>query len=587
MEQLRLGDVLDRRYKIESLIGTGGMGSVYRARRTRLGDIVAIKIIRGRSGNARTLQKQFMDEARMCAGLHHPCIVSVLDYGVETGVGPFLVMEYLNGPSLKQQIADLGAFDVADVCRIASRIASALDLAHEQGIVHRDLKPGNVMTHHYTAGEVAYKVIDFGIGALAGHKTTRSRMDDGSWTLVTLAYASPEQLSGQPASGRSDVYSLGITVYELLTGRRPFTASDSGSLMTKHLRELPDPPTLYRPGIPSWAEAAVLKALAKDPQARWETASAFAQALSGAIDTRPVSAILSTSRLADGYQVGELIGRGRLGSYIHKGTHRATGHEVAIRVIRRGQDAHWEAARTRFMREARMAPVNDPSILRVRDYGEEKNLVYVVTDFVPGSSLRDVLDREGPFDWNDGRPLLLDLISATRALHTHGLLAFGLTPSIIRVTASGGRERLVISSAGVTEIHEVLTRAGAKPTVDVDSIDGDAYYLAPELLIGDKPDGRTDIFMIGVVGYELFTGKRPFSAKTLPQLIEAALSGKVADPRKHAPSLPDDAALCLLRCLTPRPDKRYSDVIELETAWRAVSADSKPQRPRPHRPTAT
>ena len=571
MQQLRPGDVLDRRYKVESLIGVGGMGQVYRARRTRLGDIVAIKIIHPRSGDTPALRKRFMEnEARMCAMLHHPYIVSVLDFGVETGIGPYLVMEYLNGSSLKQQLDDRGAFDVPDVCRIASQIASALDLAHSQGIVHRDLKPGNVMTHHYTAGEAVYKVIDFGIGGLQARKTTRTRVDDGGWTLVTLAYASPEQLSGEPTSAQSDIYSFGVVVYELLTGRRPFAASDSGSLITKHLRALPDPPTRYRPDIPSWADAAVLKALAKDPRSRWETASAFAQALSGAAEARPAVVSVSASRLADGYEVGELIGRGRLGSHIHKGTHRATGHRVAIRIIRRGQDANWEAARTRFVHEARMAPVNHPSILRVRDYGEEKDLVYVVTDFVPGSSLREVMDRKGAFNWNDGRTLLLDLISATRALHTQGLLAFGLTPSIIRIATGDERERLVISSAGVSEIHEMLTRAGARPVREQDLLSCDAFYLAPELLIGEKPDGRTDIFMIGAIGYELFTGRPPFAATTMPDLVTAALSGEVGDPREHAPSLPTEAALCLLRFLVHRPDKRFSDVIELENAWRAT-----------------
>jgi serine/threonine-protein kinase len=216
-----------------------------------------------------------------------------------------------------------------------------------------------------------------------------------------------------------------------------------------------------------------------------------------------------------------------------------------------------------------MAPVNHPAILRVRDYGEEKDLVYVVTDFVPGSSLRQVIDRKGPFSWSDGRTLMLDLISAARTLHAHGLLAFGLTPSIIRLTEAE-RQRLVISSAGVTEIHEVLTRAGADPVSDRDSIDCDAFYLAPELLIGEKPDGRTDIFMIGAIGYELFTGKPPYAATTMPELITAALSADIDDPRQHAPSLPVEAALCVLRCLAPRPDKRFFDAIELEHAWQTI-----------------
>jgi serine/threonine-protein kinase len=226
------------------------------------------------------------------------------------------------------------------------------------------------------------------------------------------------------------------------------------------------------------------------------------------------------------------------------------------------------------MREARMAPLNHPSILRVRDYGEEKDLVYLVTDLLPGYSLREVLDNEGPFDWTDGRPMLMDLISAVRALHLHGLLAFGLTPSIIRLTADEGRDRLVISSSGVTEIREVLRPEGSQRPAGRGSIDNDAFYLAPELLVSEKPDGRTDIFTIGVIGYELFTGKRPFTARTLPQLVATALSGKVADPRKYAPTLPTEAALCLLRCLMPRPDKRFSDVIELESAWQGT-----PSRP--------
>jgi serine/threonine-protein kinase len=538
------------------------MGKVYRAHRTRLGDVVAIKFITRDAGDLRALEKRFMHEARMCAVLRHPHIVSVLDFGIETGIGPYLVMEYLNGPSLKQQLHERGAFDLPEVCRIASQVGSALDLAHSQDIVHSDLKPGNVMTHRYTAGEVVYKIIDFGIGALR----SRQPEDDGS-TLVTVEYGSPEQLRGEEVSGRSDIYSFGVTVYELLTGRRPFSASDSRSLIAKHLRELPGPPRRHRPEIPPSVEAAVLKALAKDPQARWDTASSFAQALSGGAATRLVIVKESTSRLADGYEVGEVIGRGRLGSYIHRGTHRATGHEVAIRVIRRAQDREWEAARTRFMREARMAPVNHPSILRVRDYGEEHDLVYVVTDFVPGSSLREILGHQGAFAWREGRALLSDLISATRALHTHGLLAFGLTPSIIRLAISGDSTRLVISSAGVSELHEVLTRARAKPRSGKNPIDTDAYYLAPELLFGEKPDGRTDIFMIGVIGYELLTGRRPFKATTLEQLVTTELSAKVIDPRTHAPLLPAEAALCLLRCLAPRPDKRFSDVIELETAW--------------------
>jgi serine/threonine protein kinase len=572
MRQLRTGDVLDRRYRIEGFIGDGGMGEVYRARRTRLGDIVAIKIIRPRGGSHESLRKRFMAEARMCAMLRHPYIVSVLDFGIETGVGPYLVMEHLNGSSLRQQLEDHGPFAAADVWRIASQIASALDLAHSHGIVHRDLKPANVMTHRYTAGEVVYKVIDFGIGGLQASDTDTTRLEDGDGVLVTPAYASPEQLSGLSVDARSDIYSFGVTVYELLTGCRPFVESESGSLITKHLSAVPAPPSRLRQDVPPAVEAAVLKALEKDPESRWETASDFAQALSGVTTGRPAVIPVSVTRLVDEYELHDLIGHGRLGSQIYEATHRATGHTVAIRIMRRGHQPAWDAARARFMREARMTPVNHPSVLRVRDYGEEADLVYVVTDFVAGPSLREELDREGPFHWSRGRGLLLDLISATRAVHAQGLLALGVTPSIIRIDVSGQRERVVVSLAGVAGVDEMFSRADAQPGGGSEPIAGDAFYLAPELLIGEKPDGRSDLFMIGAIGYELFTGTRPFSATTIAQLVAAAFSGEIVDPRSHAPSLPDEAAVCLLRCLARRPDQRFSDIMELESVWLATPA---------------
>ena len=546
------------------------MGEVYRAQRTRLGDVVAVKIIYSRTGEEAKLREQFLAEAQLCAMLHHPHIVSVLDFSVESSIGPYLVMEFLNGLSLKQQLETDGPLEFSHVCRILTEVAAALDLAHSQGVVHRDLKPGNVMTHRYRTGEVVYKVIDFGIGALQDAKasadlaSTPSGRDDR--VLLTLAYASPEQLNGEDATPRSDIYSLGVTVFELLTGQRPLVGSAAESLVEAPLRDR-EPSTRSGGAIAPAARAAILKALANDPQARWKSASDFARAVGGALPSA-IEVTPSSSRLRDSYDLGARIGRGRLGSSIYEATHRATGHAVAVRVLRRDETDQWEAARTRFLREARMTPVSHPSILRVRDFGEEQDQVYVVTDFVPGASLREELDKTRAFSWDRGRPLLADLISATRALHSRGLLAFGLTPSIIRLTTDGDRERLVMSLAGVSDIREVL--APDETTRKRGSLNEDAFYLAPELLIGDKPDGRTDIYMIGVIGYAMFAGKRPFTARTLEQLVTTTLSGDLVDPRKFSQSLPVHAALCLVRCVARRPDKRFADVIELETAWGAV-----------------
>jgi serine/threonine-protein kinase len=182
--------------------------------------------------------------------------------------------------------------------------------------------------------------------------------------------------------------------------------------------------------------------------------------------------------------------------------------------------------------------------------------------------LREVLDRDGPFAWDRGQRLMLDLISATRALHTRGLLAFGLTPSIIRVANDDAGERLVISLAGVLDADELL-QTDQHGALEMRT---EMLYLPPELLVGETPDGRTDIFTVGAIGYELFTGHRPFAATTLPQLVIDAFSGEIPDPRSHAPSMPEAAAMCLLRSLAWRPDKRFADIVELEGAFRASSS---------------
>jgi serine/threonine-protein kinase len=569
--QLQAGEVLDKRYEIEDHIAAGGMGEVYRARRIRLGDLVAIKVIRAKAGNEERHAERFMAEARMCAALHHPHIVSVLDFAVEPNIGPYLVMEYLNGRSLSQTLREKGPLPIEDVYGIAVQVAAALEVAHAHGIVHRDLKPGNVMAHHYTAGEIVHKVIDFGIGNLQREELTIQN-EGGERIAATLGYASPEQLTGRATDQRSDVYSFGATIYELLTGHRPFTHGRPAALIIDQLFAPPAPPSRFRRDIQPWADAAILKALEKKPEARWATASDFVAALCGAAPVSSVIASPARPRFLDRYQLGALIASGRLGSEIYQATDRATNSPVAIRVIRRGQHSDWSAVRARFMREARTTPVKHPSILQVRDYGEEPDAIYVVTDLIQGRSLREVIDRDAPLSWPRGFLLVHDLIGGIRALHSHGVLAFGLTPAIIRVAPEAERERLVISAAGVAEIQEVLAPADGRSArgLELGGIEG--HYLAPELLIEEKPDGRTDIYTIGAIGYEVFTGRRPFSATTLPQLVAAAFTAEIVDPRAYAPSLPEEAAHCLLKCLARRPDERFFDATELERVWVGIGS---------------
>jgi serine/threonine-protein kinase len=329
-----------------------------------------------------------------------------------------------------------------------------------------------------------------------------------------------------------------------------------------------------RADLPPWADDAVIKALEKQPASRWETASDFAAALCRAAPARIQVGSPSRSGLLDRYTLGNLIATGRIGSQVYEAIDRQTNQPVAVRLMRRGHHPDWTAARARFLREATTTRIDHSSILRVRDYGDESDAVYVVTDLVHGRSLRDVIDREAPLGWPRGFLLIQELIGAVRALHDHGVLAFGLSPSIIRVRDAGEGGRLVISTAGVAEIQDVLAPADGRRRsgLTLGSVDG--HYLAPELLIDERPDGRTDLYAIGAIGYEIVTGRRPYSAVTIPQLVAAAFTATIPDPGTYAPDLPEAAGRCLLKCLARRPDERFTNARELEKEWAGFGPQS-------------
>ncbi|MGH9313410.1 MAG: serine/threonine-protein kinase, partial [Vicinamibacterales bacterium] len=267
------GTILDNRYEILEPIAEGGMGAVYRARRTRLGDEVAVKVVLP-ADDSRTLRERFLRESRAAAGLHHPNIVSILDYSVDAGGRPFLVMELLTGPSLREEIAVAGALGADAVRRFVPPICAALQMAHDAGIVHRDIKPGNIVAHRFGA-ERAYKLVDFGLAALRETASDETRLTGAFMFVGTIAYAAPEQVEGQLADARTDVYSLASVVYEMLTGRPPYGAGGVYATLAQQASGTLLAPSQVRAELPSSLDDIVLKGLARDRSARWASAAEF------------------------------------------------------------------------------------------------------------------------------------------------------------------------------------------------------------------------------------------------------------------------------------------------------------------------
>jgi beta-lactam-binding protein with PASTA domain/tRNA A-37 threonylcarbamoyl transferase component Bud32 len=286
MTQPRL---LGGRYELDGIVGRGGMAEVYRARDLRLDRIVAVKTLREDLARDQTFQARFRREAQSAASLNHPSIVAVYDTGEDSTAMshvPFIVMEYVDGRTIRDLLRDDRRLLPERALEITDGVLRALDYSHRAGIVHRDIKPGNVMLNRQ--GEI--KVMDFGIARAVAD--TQATMTQTAQVIGTAQYLSPEQARGERVDSRSDLYSVGCLLYELLTGRPPFTGDSPVAIAYQHVREAPVPPSRVDPELPAWADAIVLKAMAKDPNARYQSAAEMRSDVQRALSGFPVSPAL-------------------------------------------------------------------------------------------------------------------------------------------------------------------------------------------------------------------------------------------------------------------------------------------------------
>ena len=279
----RIGTTLDGKYRLESALGQGGMGTIYRATHLMLDKPVALKLIKSDLVTSPDVVRRFQREARAASNLNHPHIAAAYDLGQTQDGTLYIAMELVNGPSLKDVIRSTGPLDAGRIGRILGQVASALSAAHKHGIIHRDLKPHNIMLATAPGqGEIA-KLLDFGIAKTFDEAGTQ--LTATGFVLGTPQYMSPEQAAGRPIDGRSDLYSLGIILFEMLVGDVPFNDPSTPAVLVKHLTEPAPAPSRRRPdlSIPAALEAVALRCLEKDPAARFQTADEFAAALDLAV----------------------------------------------------------------------------------------------------------------------------------------------------------------------------------------------------------------------------------------------------------------------------------------------------------------
>jgi serine/threonine-protein kinase len=575
-----IGTVLLGRYRVISLLGEGAMGLIFLGEHVTIGRRVAIKVLKlDAAKHPQSAKARFIREAQTICRVDHENVVWISDFG-ETPAGlPFFIMEYLEGEDLSVMLSREGPLPWGRVRAIVLQILRALRAAHHAGVIHRDMKPSNCFV--LSRGEVsdAVKVLDFGIAKIISGEGQREnpRLTQTGEVVGTAAYMAPEQARGERLDARTDLYAVGIIIYELLTGVRPFDDPNPVVLLGKQVYETPQPPSAVAPdaNITSGLDALVLKTLAKAPDERFQTADEMIAAVESV--TAPVLARtdLSGQTLMGRYKLVEKIGEGGMGT-VYLGRHLTLGRRLAVKVL---HEEYTRLFRSRFLQEAKAASqITHDHVVKITDYGElASGQPFLVMEYLDGETLDRTLAREKPLPWARVRGLAMQICRALQAAHDLGIVHRDIKPeNIFRTLKDDGDEQLKVLDFGIAKMSE-----GPKITVTGD-IMGTAAYMSPEQARGDMTlDCRTDIYALGVLLYEMLVGVRPFDGVDDYSILYQHVHSPPLSLRLRAPdaNIPADAEAVVLQALAKDPAARFASMRDMLSALLAVRASAGSAHP--------